>query len=225
MVDAVLECRPRADGVGFGLASRWDADAACTSPEEYRMAARLPPGRRSDFLLGRRALHRALAAAGLGTGGAIGFSGRRPRLPAGAVGSISHSAGIGVALAARRTRFQSVGIDIEFSTLAPAAGRLILTDPERAWVHRGSEETARRRLLIAFSAKEAAFKALDLCMSNGAPRLRAIALQPYGDGFIASAEDLPGKSIHVHVRPMAEGVLAWTVFPAGVLDPRPRRVT
>lgn len=94
---ALLDRRRRGADVGFGIASLWDREAVRTSPEEYRLATRLVPERRSDFLIGRRALHNGLAGIGLDPGGPIGFSGRRPRMPASAVGSISHSAGIAIA--------------------------------------------------------------------------------------------------------------------------------
>ena len=210
ILSALRDLRPLAAGIGFGIASRWDGESGCATPDEYRLANRLAPQRRGDFLLGRRALHRALADTGLDTRDAIGFTGRRPQVPPAAVGSISHSGGFGVAIAAHRLRFRSAGIDIELSGVPLAAGRLILTDAELAWVHGGLEETAQWRLHMAFSAKEAAFKAIDPVMSGGAPRLRAIALTPSGPGFVACSAGAP--PMRVHVRRVPGGVLAWTVI-------------
>jgi hypothetical protein len=210
IVRALLGCRPRAAGIGFGIASLWDREAVCTSPEEYRLAARLVPERRSDFLIGRRALHNALADIGLDPGGPIGFSGRRPRLPASAVGSISHSAGIAVGIAAPRKRFRSAGVDLELICPPLAAGRLILTKAELGWVHAGTPETARQRLLAAFSAKESVFKALGGLLADGAPPFKAVALQPVNGGFRASA---PGvRDMAVHVCQVPGGVLTWLLI-------------
>ncbi len=210
---ALRDRPPRAAGVGFGIASLWDHEAVCTSPEEYRLATRLAPERRSDFLIGRRALHNALAGIGLDPGGPIGYSGRRPHLPASVVGSISHSAGIAVAIAAPRKRFLSAGVDIELSCPPLAAGRLILTEAELGWVHAGTRESARQRLLAAFSAKETVFKALDAVLAGGAPAFRAVALQPVSGGFRASAAGVAEMAIHV--RHVPGGVLSWLLIRDG----------
>ncbi len=201
--------------LGYGLATRWDRDGAASHPAEYRLAARMTPQRRSDFLVGRRALRRALADIGMPQSDApilIG-SKNQPRLGGDVTVSVSHCRGIAVALARPADGACSVGVDLELAGLPLKAAHLVLTEPERAWLADGSSAADREyRLLAAFSAKEAAYKALDPILSAGS--LRRIHLIPAGSGFVgwpASRRDL---RLRVSIHPVGTGVLAWTVLRA-----------
>jgi 4'-phosphopantetheinyl transferase EntD len=83
---------------------------------------------------------------------------RAPLWPAGFVGSITHSSGEAVAVAARRTRFASLGVDLEAIVSVPLwlADR-VATPMERRWI--GAKKDAGLRLALVFSAKEAWQKA------------------------------------------------------------------
>jgi enterobactin synthetase component D len=212
---AVQAGRPGVPGLGFSVASRWDRAAAQPYPTESRLASRLPAQRRAEFLAGRRAMRGALAGIGVAAG-EIPYDGRRPRLPAGSVGSISHSRGIAVALAGPGRLFAAVGADLELSSLPLAAAHLVLCGPELAWLERaaGNPGEAQRRLLAAFSAKESAFKVID-ALSDRSPRLREIRLCPAVDGFAAQLQGARGPLLRVRVRHVPSGVLTWTVLPGG----------
>ncbi|MEU6055335.1 4'-phosphopantetheinyl transferase superfamily protein [Streptomyces xanthochromogenes] len=113
--------------------------------------------RRDDFLLGRTAAARAMA--GLGAAGPVLRSGRRPRFPAGVRGSISHTGHWGAALATRHPEVLRVGVDIERTgRLSAGAAALVCCPAELEWA---AEEDTPLRLTVLFSAKEAAYKALE----------------------------------------------------------------
>ena len=81
--------RPPLAGIGYGLAALWDGEAGATDPAEYRVASRMAPARRREFMLGRRALHRALADAGLPDTPILIDDRNWPRFPPGMMGSLS----------------------------------------------------------------------------------------------------------------------------------------
>lgn len=210
-----------------GIAAAWDADAGpgcdhrARHGEEQRLAAAMNPLRRAQFLLGRRAAHRALAAAGLADG-PIGSGDRgEPRFPHGAVGSITHTEGIAVAVVGAASRHRSLGVDLQLSPLPAEAARLVLGAREHAWVDRApTAAQSGLRLMAAFSAKEAVFKAADPLLAEGAPALRRIELRPvdfaFGlgrAGFLARyAPRLP--ALAVAVGRVGGGVLSWTALAA-----------
>jgi hypothetical protein len=182
-------------------------------PAELAIAAGFNGRRRAEFLLGRRAARAALAAARI-KGGPVLVDGRRPVFPPGAVGSISHSGEVAVAIAGSAARYRSIGVDLELYAPPIAGAHLILSDGERAWVQSGTTPAQQEhRLLRAFSAKEAAYKALDPIIAGGIPRLRRIRLRPVQGGFIAWAPDRPDLWLRVAVRDLRPGVLSWTALP------------
>jgi 4'-phosphopantetheinyl transferase EntD len=135
-------------------------------PEEAAFARTLPEARRAGWVGGRVALRAALARVsdgGIEVAGPILATPRgAPLLPPGAIGSVSHKRAIAVALAAREPSPRAtIGIDVE--ELRPlrvdVAGR-VLTPEERAALP--ADGVARdAAVLLAFSAKEAIYKALD----------------------------------------------------------------
>ncbi|MGF1426649.1 4'-phosphopantetheinyl transferase family protein [Kitasatospora sp. LaBMicrA B282] len=208
-------------GGGAGGADRPGAGpVGPAGPGEARAAAGMSPTRRQEFLAGRQAARHALRAAG-GPDGDIGRAGRRPLAPPGWTLSITHSAGLAVALAAPLDRHPAVGCDLELRPLPVAAGRLVLTDPERAWVADAAPAGAERRLLALFSAKEAAFKLLcTLHPETFGPltlsRITATRLPPTATTAhpltLHLRPRLPGAdtpTVRVHVWATGGGVFSW----------------
>nr|BBD17744.1 phosphopantetheinyl transferase [Streptomyces sp.] len=192
-------------GLALGTAAAGDPAAHPAGPGEERLAAGMLPVRRGDFLAGRRAARRALAAAGLPATAEILYEdgGRRPRPPAGCAASISHSGGLAVAVAAAGSR--ALGCDLELRGLPSEAARLVLSEDERPW--------AEGRLTAAFSAKEAAFKAYSALLpaADAPTSLLGIAARPVPGGFRTRPGRLPGPELEVRVRPAGPGVFSWTV--------------
>ncbi|MEU2872326.1 enterobactin synthetase [Streptomyces olivoreticuli] len=204
---ALLSLRPvlAASGITLGLA---DGPGRPFGPGERELVSAMPAPRRRDFLAGRLAARRALALAGLPVGEILA-DGRRPVFPEGSVGSISHSGGLAVALAAPASCFAALGCDLEVRGLPVEAAHLVLSEDERVWMA-GSV----RRLLFAFSAKETAFKAL----GDDAPsRLPGIGLRPGRGGFRAWPRDVPGRVLDVRSRAVAGAAFTWASSP----QPRP----
>jgi 4'-phosphopantetheinyl transferase EntD len=73
---------------------------------------RCAPARAREFLAGRVAAHRALAALNA-PNCSVARQARAPVWPTGFVGSISHSAGLAVALCASSQHYLALGIDIQ----------------------------------------------------------------------------------------------------------------
>ncbi|MER5730662.1 4'-phosphopantetheinyl transferase superfamily protein [Streptomyces sp. NPDC002138] len=204
--------RPRLPGLGFGTSSLHEGPPPGVRAAERALAATMPPARRSEFLIGRCALHRALRDAGI-EAGAVLFDGRGPGLPPGVTGSISHANGMAVAIAARTHEVLSLGIDVEFTVPPLEAAHLVLGPGDQRSLVTRRGEVARDRLLRAFSAKEAAFKALSpLVGAAGLPGLRAVRLEPLGAGFAAWPVDRPELVAEVTVRPLPAGVLSWAAL-------------
>lgn len=215
--------RPAVPGLGFGFASVHEGPPPAVHEAEMRLATGMPPARRAEFLVGRCAAHRALRDAAL-PAGAVLRDGRRPSPPAGLVVSISHSRGVAVAVAAPAARFAALGVDLELSPLPVRAAHLVLRPAESVLLD-GERGGAERRLLAAFSAKEAAYKAFsallhecgeqagdgDGAASAALPGLRAVHLRRHGDGFTARTPALPGTELDVTVSRLPEGVLSWAL--------------
>lgn len=135
------------------------------------------PRRQAEFLAGRLCAMLALRA--IGAPPEIGRAGRAPVWPAGATGSIAHAGGRAVAVAARRPI--RLGVDCE-TILAPGIaaeiGPLILTAAE--WSQRPAAMAEPWFLTLAFSAKEAFYKALSATLSEipGFHEAQVTALTP-----------------------------------------------
>ena len=87
-----------------------EARAARAGIQAY--ADTLVSTRRLEYLAGRLAAYAALQSAGMEQP-IVGRQDRAPVWPAGFCGSISHSAGLAVAIAARSHHWRAIGIDIE----------------------------------------------------------------------------------------------------------------
>jgi enterobactin synthetase component D len=209
---ALASLRPElnARGLALGLA-RADDPAAGTlaGPRELELAAAMPVPRRRDFLAGRLAIRRALAAARLPQPEVL-RQGRRPLLPPGCAGSISHSGGLAVAVAGPRELVRALGCDLELRGLPVPSAHIVLDAAELARLHGAGG--AERRLLAAFSAKEAAFKALsDLLPPDRAPAvLLDLGTSAVPGGLLAWPHRQPDRVLRVRVHPAGPGVFSWT---------------
>jgi 4'-phosphopantetheinyl transferase EntD len=129
--------------------------------EENVLSASVVPKRRADFTAGRVAARRALALAGLTRPPALMVGPRgQPLWPAGWVGSIAHTLDVAVAVVARSTEVEAVGVDVEAREApGPEVARHIATAQELDWLQLGLPGW-RTRLGLLFSAKESLYKAL-----------------------------------------------------------------
>lgn len=122
--------------------------------------SRAVPKRQAEYLAGRYCA--ALALRQLGADEQVGIRpDRSPRWPAGCIGSISHCDGHALAIAARATDYRSLGIDLEAlldDDTAEQVGGLVLSAQE--WRLQPSGWARNRFLTLAFSAKEALYKAI-----------------------------------------------------------------
>ncbi|MEU6391695.1 enterobactin synthetase [Streptomyces sp. NPDC046939] len=196
-----------AAGLGLGVASIADPEAVPAGPAEEAGAAAMLPHRRREFLAGRLAARRALRAVGLDCG-EIPRAGRLPLFPPGRAASISHSAGVAVAVARAPGRDTPLGCDVELSPLPAAAARLVLREDEEHLLRGAWTVTS------LFSAKEAAWKALRLSPDTDADAdassLRDLRAQPYGDGGLRVAlRAAPERAVHVRVAPVGPGVFSY----------------
>ncbi|WP_432119811.1 enterobactin synthetase [Streptomyces sp. bgisy032] len=212
-----------AAGLGLGVAAVSEPCPQPAGPAEAAAAAGMPTRRRLEFLAGRRAARRALRAVGLDCG-EIPRRGRLPVFPPGRAASISHSAGIAVAVARVPGRDLPLGCDLELRPLPREAARLVLRADEESLL--GDEETppgAAWSVTELFSAKEAAWKALDAPEGAGgrAAGLRAASLRdlracPSGDGaLVVGPRADPGLTVRVRVVRVGPGVFSYAVGRAG----------
>lgn len=197
------------DGIGMGLATLAEPYDTLACEEEANLAHAMARERRAEFLIGRLAAHRALGHAGLSQAPVLAKEGR-PLFAVGVVGTISHSGGIAIAMVGPADRHRSVGIDLEFGRMPLRAARLVLDDAEQRSLALGGPILAARLLLKRFSAKEAAFKALDPILDGGAPRLRQLRLVPGSDGYVCWSVHAPGVKVLVRSQTVCDGVLSWT---------------
>jgi enterobactin synthetase component D len=135
------------------------AALAALVPDEQARANALSPSRQRGFVAGRTALRRALGPAAAGV--AIGSDDRgAPIVPAGWVGSLSHKASFAAALVAP-VAGAHIGVDLERAV--PPRGDIsarVLTPRELASLP-GDPVARGRAVTLAFSIKEAIYKAID----------------------------------------------------------------
>ena len=171
---------------------------------------KLVPRRRLEYLAGRLAARAALQSAGADDP-FIGRHDGAPVWPSGYCGSISHSAGLAVAVAARSRDWRSLGIDIE--ARFPAHRERILTTAmdadELAVAQASTDPWVWTR---AWAAKEAAFKCLsalgaDLALEVLVPRWTRI------DGGELHAS-VGGALIRVELGCRIQDGLIWVVASA-----------
>ncbi len=146
-----------------------DAAWAELHPDERVRGLALAPIRQREWVAGRRALRRALIAAGVTApvelaALAIPSDDRgAPRVPAGAVGSVSHKRELAIALAAPADGW-TIGVDLELDQPRRIdIAHKVLTPAElTALDARGIDGAGRdRAVILAFAIKEAVYKAID----------------------------------------------------------------
>jgi enterobactin synthetase component D len=187
-------------------------------PKLYRAVAT----RKADFLSGRAMIQSAMAQLGIPPQNVTNAANRAPVWPEGLTGSLSHARGRCAGLVSRNTNL-TFGVDIE----AIAQNRTLtailtetLSPAERQTITQGPFPAATNATL-AFSAKEALFKALyarvghhfgfdaaELCT---APSQTGLSLQLTTD----LAEGLTrGQRFDLHHQLSATHVLTWLAAPA-----------
>ncbi|GGW26972.1 hypothetical protein GCM10010340_00310 [Streptomyces griseoloalbus] len=208
-VDVLLRQRPRlaAVGLGLGVAAVSEPFLTPAGPAETSAAASMPPQRRQEFLAGRCAARRALRTVGLDCG-EIPRAGRLPVFPPGRAASISHSAGVAVAVARAPGRDTPLGCDLELRPLPPGAVRLVLREDEEGLLNAGPWSVT-----ALFSAKEAAWKALhgpDGTRAAGSSgSLRDLRARPSGEGLRIELRTGPARAVRVRVVPVGWGVFSY----------------
>ncbi|WP_461007366.1 4'-phosphopantetheinyl transferase [Streptomyces capparidis] len=216
---AALRPSLAAAGLGLGVAAVCEPGPEPAGPAEAAAAASMPPRRRLEFLAGRRAARRALRAVGLECG-EIPRSGRLPVFPPGRAASISHSAGIAVAVARAPGRDLPLGCDLELRPLPRGAARLVLRADEEALLGAGAGAGAGAwSVTELFSAKEAAWKAL---VGPDAERpagpvgsLRDLRARSDGDGLRVCPRTEPAHAVRVRVVRVGAGVFSYVVGRVG----------
>jgi enterobactin synthetase component D len=198
--------RPGLCPIGYGVATAGDYRQVALYPEEERSTRAMSQYRKREFWMGRAAGRRALQDMGMEPH-PIAMAGRRPVFASGLTGSISHSDGAAVAMVAASTRFRSVGIDLQLRPLPARAAALVLSSTELQ-MFTGGECSCT----TLFSAKEAAFKALDALVEGGVAPLRRILLEQVAGGFTARLAQFPCLEASVATRRIANGALAWAAI-------------
>ena len=205
------EVELRTAGLALGVAFGGELEMFRPHTHEAQLAAGMDERRRRDFLLGRLAARRALESLAVPAAPVLA-AGKRPLFPRPTIGSISHSCGVGVALAGLCDVVGSVGVDVEFGRISLRAARGVCTADELAWTLSARSETARaERATALFSAKESAYKALP-APAQSSLRWRDIAISPRRSGFTARVQGTDAgvryPEIEGHWR-FGSGVLTW----------------
>jgi 4'-phosphopantetheinyl transferase EntD len=183
-------------------------------PAESAYARGLGEGRRATWIGGRLALRSVLGDLGITAGPILSTPRGAPALPEGVVGSVSHKKTIAVAIASRAADAAgaTLGIDVELDR-APRhdiSGR-VLTDDERRRVDAlGSTAARTREVLVAFSAKEAIYKALDPWVRRTVA-FGEVTIVRAADGLLQATLNLARKegpfSVELHEEPAADLIL------------------
>lgn len=179
------------DVVGFEASA--PVPAELLHPEEAQFVRNAVEKRRLEFAGGRLCARLALAELDVHDFPLRVGENRFPRWPESIVGSITHTRGYCAALAARRSRYQGIGVDVERrDRLERKLESHICTDAERHWLD--SLPTAKRRDMatVIFSAKEAFYKC-QYCVTRSWLGFRDASVELVGDRFeIEVHKTLPG---------------------------------
>ncbi|MHC3475226.1 4'-phosphopantetheinyl transferase [Streptomyces sp. 7R007] len=200
----------------MGLARVDEPRLGPAGPAEAAAAAAMTPRRRREFLAGREAARRALRAAGTACG-EIPRAGRLPVFAPGREASISHSAGIAVAVARRPGHDAPLGCDLELRPLPHGAERLVLRPDEEGLLAAAvGGQGGPWSVTALFSAKETAWKALHLAAGPGTPitsmsTLRDLRAEPCDAGLHVVLRADPAYAVRVRVLPVGVGVFSHTV--------------
>lgn len=138
-----------------------ESEGEALYPEEAESLSRAVEKRRVEFVLGRTAARRALLKLGLAPQPLLVNPDRSVAWPTSAWGSITHTEGLCVAVAALREHVAGIGIDAELKTrVEPRLWRMIASEREQAFLSAGESYAAQLlRAALLFSAKESFYKA------------------------------------------------------------------
>jgi 4'-phosphopantetheinyl transferase EntD len=172
------------------------ADVPLLVDEERAFLETLSPARRPTWLAGRVALHAALQDLEFTCGPILATTRGAPELPEGVTGSISHKRTLAVALAARKDRGLSLGVDIEPIPVVPPAATepvwdnrpdissRVMTPEELSLLATVPEGLRRREVVLHFSIKEALYKAINPLIGRYVSFQEATVI-PHSDGSVA----------------------------------------
>jgi 4'-phosphopantetheinyl transferase EntD len=128
-------------------------------PEEEAYVRNAVPKRRQEFAAGRLCARSALARFGVKNFPLLAGKNREPVWPPGIVGSISHTDRYcGVAIA-WKTKFESLGLDVELARIIDEYyWKKICTRKELAWITSLPSDRRQENAALIFSAKECLYK-------------------------------------------------------------------
>ncbi|HNX05478.1 MAG TPA: 4'-phosphopantetheinyl transferase superfamily protein [Opitutales bacterium] len=193
------------------------ATVAPVFPEEEALAVSMAASRAREFLSGRAAAAKALELAGAPKGPVLRGESGEPIWPGAFCGSISHGAGIALAVAAPVTVFRSVGIDVETTgRLRRKLWKKVFTSAEAAAL--ALEPCPGIVATAAFSAKEAVYKACHFASGRG-PEMKAVSVAFAQDGaFEAVVDDAAAFSAPARINGFflvaGAATVAFVAFPA-----------
>jgi 4'-phosphopantetheinyl transferase EntD len=134
-------------------------DPSMLYPGEAEHLGRAVQKRIQEFSAGRLCARLAMAAFGIVDFALRVAPDRQPVWPASVVGSISHTAGLCVAVVAEKTRFGAIGVDCEVvGHVGADLWATICTPREALWVDSLLEPERPSAAALIFSAKEAFYK-------------------------------------------------------------------
>ena len=145
----------------FGLASvAGPSGEHALFAEEAAIVAGAVSKRRAEFAAGRHCARAALGQLGRAGAPLLRLPDGAPDWPAGTVGSISHTEGCVVGVAALDTLVCAVGVDVEQQgdTVPPGVLALVCNDAERRWLAALPSDEAAGAVRALFSVKEAVVK-------------------------------------------------------------------
>ena len=216
------------EGVAVAVA-RPGAQGLAALDAELAALGRAVPKRRRDFIAGRAAAQRAMAALGAPGLPLLPGPDRAPAWPAGLIGSLSHSGRFSLAAVARREALAGIGLDaVEDLPAAADAGGAGCTPAERAWLDAQPRAVSGRMRRLILSAKESLCKALsplcgqpldgaavEIAVATEAGAFTARLTRPAGP--IAAGAEIAGRFGRA-----AATLVTVVALPAGPNPERPR---
>ncbi|HJR56967.1 MAG TPA: 4'-phosphopantetheinyl transferase superfamily protein [Rhizomicrobium sp.] len=156
-LQGLLQAVTPAGAFAAGLADT--GQAVQSYPEETLLMTNAVAKRQREFMLGRACARAALAPIGHGAAMLGRKADGAPLWPDGIVGSISHTDGQAVALAARDREFRGLGVDVERrGRVTPDLYRHIFESEERTQLEAMPASGRDALAALLFSAKEASCK-------------------------------------------------------------------
>lgn len=135
-------------------------DESLLWPEEDKALGEVVPGRRWDWVMGRRCAREAIEALGMEPLPVLSGEKREPLWPGGVVGAITHTSGYAAAAVGRAVDIRSIGVDAEPDEPLPKGVlRRVAFESELEWVQAAGIEGVAHADRLLFTAKEAVYKA------------------------------------------------------------------